>query len=89
MHDDSCETLKPIWDKHAVRRVAARFLVVAAERPRLERLAKRWDVDAPTMIVSGEVNKTAITQVRRAIREARWAFIERCAKVLIPILSLL
>jgi hypothetical protein len=77
VHDDSCETLKPIWDKHAVPRLAARFLVAAAERPRLERLAKRWDVDAPTMILRGEANEAAITQVRRAIREAGWTFIER------------
>ena len=41
------------------------------------------------MIAHGEVDEAAITQVRRAVRDARWAFLERCAKTLIPILSLL
>jgi hypothetical protein len=87
--DDRADTLNPIYDNHATRRVAARFLVATAERPRLERLAKRWHVDAPKMIVRGEANEAAITHIRRAIREARWIFMERCAKILIPILSLL
>jgi hypothetical protein len=86
---DSSENVRAVYEKHAMRRVMARFHVAAKERPRLERLARRWDVDAPPMIVRGEAQEGAITQVRRAIREARWAFIERCAKLLIPVLSLL
>jgi hypothetical protein len=89
LDDDTPENIRAICDKHATRRVMARFHVAAAKRPRLERLARRWDVDAPPMIARGEANEAAITQVHRAIREARWTFIERCAKVLIPILSLL
>ena len=86
---DSSENVAAVYEKHATRRLAARFLVATRERRRLERLARRWDVDAPTMIERGTANETAIVQVRRAIREARWTFLERCTKVLIPILSLL
>jgi len=89
MTDDSSETLQAIYAKHTTRRTMARFHVATTERRRLERLAKRWDVDAPKMIDRGEANEVAIAQVRRGIREARWTFFERCAKVLIPILSLL
>jgi hypothetical protein len=43
------------------------------------------------MIARGEADEAAIAQVRRAVREARWTFVERCAKllILIPILGLL
>jgi hypothetical protein len=88
-YDGRSETLTPIYEKHATRRVASRFLVAARERPRLERLAKRWDVDARRMIHRGEADEAAIAQVRRAVRDARWTFFERCARTLIPILSLL
>ena len=71
------------------RIAAAGFHVATTERRRLERLAKRWDVDAPKMIDRGEANEVAIAQLRRGIREVRWTLLERCAKVLIPILSLL
>jgi hypothetical protein len=87
--DDDPDTLRAIYAKHATRRTAARFLVATTERRRLERLAMRWDVEAPKMIERGQANEAAIAQVRRAIREARWTFIERCGKLLIPILSLL
>jgi hypothetical protein len=87
--DDRPEVIGPIYAKHEARRVAARFLVATRERPRLERLSRRWDVDSPKMIVLGEAREEAIIQVRRAIKDARWTFFERCAKVLIPVLSLL
>ena len=45
MIDDSSEKIGAIYDKHALRRAQSRFLVAARERPRLERLAERWDVD--------------------------------------------
>jgi hypothetical protein len=86
---DSSEPCRAVSDKHNARRVAARFLVAMRERPRLERLARRWDVDAAPMVVEGEAREEIIIQVRRAIREARWTFIERCAKLVIPILSLI
>ena len=41
------------------------------------------------MIAQGEADDAAIARVRRAVRDARWTFLERCAKTLIPILSLL
>lgn len=53
------------------------------------RLARRWDVETPALIVKGEADVKAIAHVRRAVREARWVFAERCAKILIPVLSLL
>jgi hypothetical protein len=87
--DERCEEIGPVYLKHEARRTQARFLVATRERRRLERLARRWDVDAPKMIDRGEANEAAIAQVRRGIREARWIFIERCAKTLIPVLSLL
>lgn len=87
--EDRAELVRAIYDKHGARRLASRFLVATRERRRLERLAARWDVDAPRMIYQGEADEAAITQVRRAIRDARWTFLERCAKTLIPILSLL
>jgi hypothetical protein len=86
---DCSENCRAVYDKHQTRRIAARFFVAARERPRLARLAKRWDVDAPPMIVRGEAKEEIISQVRRAIREARWTFVERCAHVVIPILSLI
>jgi hypothetical protein len=89
LHDDSPGTIRPIYEKHQRRRIAARFHVASRERFRLERLAKRWDVDAPAMISRGEVNEAAIAQVRRTVREARWNFVDRCSKTLVPVLSLL
>jgi len=88
LNDDRAETLGPIYEKHAARRKAARFLVATRERRVLERLASRWDLDASRMIVRGEADEAAIAQVRRAVREARWTLAERLAKVLIPVLSL-
>lgn len=41
------------------------------------------------MIERGQAVEAAIAQVRRAVRDVRWMFIERCAKTLIPVLSLL
>ena len=41
------------------------------------------------MIERGEADEAAIAKVRRAVRDARWTFIERCAKTLVPVLSLL
>jgi len=81
---DSSGNCKAVWDKHAKRRVAARFLVAMRERRRLERLARRWDVDATAMITRGEADEVAIAAVRRGVREARWVFVERCSKTLIP-----
>jgi hypothetical protein len=89
MIDDSSEALGPIYEKHAQRRVASRFLVAAKERPGLERLAHRWDVDCPVLVRRGDADEEGIKKVRRAIRDARWTFLERCAKTLIPVLSLL
>ena len=89
MEDDSSETIRAMYAKHETRRVMARFHVATRERPRLQRLARRWDVDAPTMVERCQVNETAMAQVRRSIREARWTFVERCAKLLVPTLSLL
>jgi uncharacterized protein YjiS (DUF1127 family) len=86
---DSSDNVAAVCEKHATRRMAARFLVAIKEGPRLERLGRRWDIEVPIMIDRGNANETAIAQVRRAIREARWTFVERCAKILIPILSLL
>jgi hypothetical protein len=86
---DTPEQTRSVYDRHATRRLAARFMVASRERRRLERLARRWDIDAPPMIVRGEAHEDVITRVRRAIREARWTFIERCAKIAIPILSLI
>lgn len=86
---DSSENVAAVYEKHATRRLAARFLVATRERRRLEGLARWWSVEAPTMIERGNANETAIAQVRRSIREARWTFLERCTKVLIPTLSLL
>jgi protein-tyrosine-phosphatase len=89
LDEDTSENVRAVYANHAIRRIQARFLVATRERPRLERLARRWDVDAPRMIDHGEAKEDVITQVRRGIREARWTFIERCAKTVIPILSLL
>lgn len=86
---DSVENTRAVYEKHAIRRVQARFLVATRERPRLERLARRWDVELPPMILRGESNEAAIAQVRRAVRQARWTIVERGARLLIPILSLL
>ncbi len=87
--DERGEAIGPVYLKHEARRTHARFFVATRERRRLERLARRWDVDAPKMIDRGEANESAIAQVRRGIRDARWIFVERCAKTLIPVLSLL
>jgi hypothetical protein len=87
LYDDSSETLKAIYEKHAAQRLAARLMVAITERHRLERLARRWGIDAPKKLDRGDANETAIAQVRRGIREARWTFFERCAKTLIPVLS--
>lgn len=89
MTDDSPEKTGPIYEKHALRRLQSRFLVAATERPRLERLAERWDVDCPKLIDRGEANEQGIAMVRRAIHNARWTFAERVARTLIPVLSLL
>ncbi|MBZ5580405.1 MAG: hypothetical protein LAP40_27950 [Acidobacteriia bacterium] len=89
MIDDSSEKIGAIYEKHALRRVQSRFLVATKERPRLERLAARWDVDCPKLIDHGEANGEGITTVRRAIHNARWVFAERIARTLIPVLSLL
>ena len=72
MIDDSSEKIGAIYDKHALRRVQSRFLVAARERPRLERLAERWDVDCPKLIDRGEANEQGFANVRRAIHDARW-----------------
>jgi hypothetical protein len=72
-----------------LRRIKSRFLVATKERPRLERLAERWDVDCPKLIDQGEANEQGITNVRRGIHNARWTFTERIARTLIPVLSLL
>jgi hypothetical protein len=40
------------------------------------------------MIVRAQAQECAIEQVRRAIRDARWAFIQRCTATVIPVLSL-
>lgn len=87
--DNSKEALAPIYEKHAERRLASRFTVVSKERFRLERLARRWDVDCPKLIHKGEADEAALTQVRRCVNAARWTFYERIAKTLIPVLSLL
>jgi hypothetical protein len=89
MKDDSAEALEAVRLKHEQRRIASRFNVSTRERRRLERLARRWDVDCPRMIDRGEANEDAIAKVRRAVRDASWTFFERSAKTLIPILSLL
>jgi hypothetical protein len=89
MIDDSPTKIGAIYEKHALRRVQSRFLVATKERPRLERLAERWDVDCPKLIDQGEANDQGITSVRRAIHNARWTFVERIARTLIPVLSLL
>jgi hypothetical protein len=84
---DSTEEVRAVYRRHAERRLTARFFVATLERRRLERLARGWDIDAPPMIARGEADEAAIAQVRRAVREARWNFAERCVKVLIPIVS--
>ena len=89
MVDDSPAKTGAIYEKHALRRVQSRLLVATKERPRLERLAERWDVDCPKLIDQGEDNEQGITSVRRAIHNARWTFVERIARTLIPVLSLL
>ncbi|HTT66054.1 MAG TPA: hypothetical protein VMG35_29590 [Bryobacteraceae bacterium] len=89
MIDDSPAKIGAIYEKHALRRLQSRFLVATKERPRLERLAERWDVDCPKLIDHGEANEQGITSVRRAIHNARWTFAERIARTLIPVLSLL
>src|ERR1035437_7024873 len=89
MIDDSSEKIGAIYEKHALRRAQSRFLVATRERPRLERLAERWDVDCPTLIDRGEANEQGIASVRRAIHSARWTFAERVARTLVPLLSLL
>src|SRR6266508_488403 len=86
---DSPENTSTVYAKHATRRETARFLVATRDAARLRRLAARWDVNAPRMIERGEVNEPAIAEVRRAIREARWTFVDRCARLSIPVLSLL
>jgi hypothetical protein len=87
--DDGAKAWTEIHTRHEQRRIASRFLVATRERRRLERLAGRWDVDCPPMIERGQADEAAITKVRRAVRDARWTFIERCAKTLVPVLSLL
>lgn len=87
--DDGPGQASVVYERHTARRVTARFFVATVERRRLERLARRWDVDAKRMIARGEADEAAIAQARRAVREARWTFVEQCAKLLIPILSLL
>lgn len=87
--DDSEVKIGAIYEKHALRRAQSRFLVATRERPRLERLAERWDVDCPKLIDRGETNEQGIASVRRAIHNARWTFAERIARTLIPVLSLL
>ncbi len=89
MVEDTSEVMRAIQEKHAIRRQMARFHVASRERVILERLARRWDVDAPRMIDRGNVNEQAIAQVRRAVREARWTWRMRCAQLLVPALSLL
>lgn len=89
MIDDSPEKIGAIYEKHALRRAQSHFLVFARERPRLERLAERWDVDCPRLIDRGEANEQGFAGVRRAIHSARWTFAERIARTLIPLLSLL
>jgi len=89
MIDDSPAKIGAIYEKHALRRVQSRFLVATKERPRLECLAERWDVDCSKLIDQGEANEQSITNVRRAIHNARWTFAERIARTLIPVLSLL
>jgi hypothetical protein len=89
MLDDCSERIEPIYDKHEKRRIASGFIVAAKERPRIERLARRWDVDWEPLVNEGEADEVAIRRMRRAVREARWTFLERCAKTLIPVLSLL
>jgi hypothetical protein len=46
-------------------------------------------LDCPPMIKCGQADEAAIAKVRRDVRDARWTFIERCAKTLVPVLSLL
>jgi hypothetical protein len=94
--DDLCDLddygpdqVRAVYEKHAMRRVTARFFVARRESSRLERLARRWDVEASRMISRGEADEAAIARVRRAVREARWIFVERSARLLIPVLSLL
>lgn len=87
--EDSSEEEAAIYEKHALRRTQSRFLVATTERPRLQRLAERWDVDCPKLIDRGVANEEGIANVRRAIRNARWTFAERIARTLIPVLSLI
>jgi hypothetical protein len=89
MEDDSPETIQRITERHRIRRTMARFHVATRERRVLERLARRWDVDAPPIVIKGEVDEKALAQVRRSVREARWTFYKRGAELLVPILSLL
>lgn len=89
MVDDSSEAIGAGYEKHRIRREASRFHVAVREGRRLERIARRWDVDAPRIVHRGEVDEKALFQVRRGIRDARWTLIERCSKTLIPVLSLL
>jgi len=89
MIDDSSEKIGAIYEKHALRRVQSGFLAAATERPQLERRARRWDVDCPTLIDRGEAIEQGFGSVRRAIHNARWTFTERIARTLIPLLSLL
>jgi hypothetical protein len=87
MIDD--DTVGPVYEKHALRRVQSRFLVATKQRRRLERLAGRWNVDCPKLIDHGEANEEGFTTVRRAIQNARWTLAERIARTFIPLLSLL
>ena len=89
MIDDTPAKIGVNYEKHALRRGQSRFLVATKERPRLERLAERWDVDCPKLIDQGEANEQGIMSVRRAIHNARWTFAEHIARTLIPVLSLL
>lgn len=59
MVEDTSEVMRAIQEKHAIRRQMARFHVASRERVILERLARRWDVDAPRMIDRGNVNERA------------------------------
>jgi len=77
MIEDSSEKIGAIYEKHALRRTQSRFLVAARQRPRLERLAERWDVDCPKLIDRGEANEQGFASVRRAIQNARWTLAER------------
>lgn len=87
--DDAQEARALVYARQEERRVASRFHVATREAAVFRRQAARWDVDAPKMIWRGVANEEEIARVRREVREARWLFVDRCAKLLIPVLSLL